>query len=75
MTDESYAAVVWRQFKKNRLAYWALWALAPLYLVALCAPLLASNVPFVFYDGSETVYPWWNSLFHASTSVNPPGPP
>lgn len=66
----SYADIVWQQFRANRLAYYSLWGLAPLYALATLAPLLASNVPFVFSDGQTTIFPWWNHLFHTPEPVD-----
>ena len=43
---------------KNGAAYWSLWLLVPMFLMAIFAPLIASNVPFVFHDGETTIYPW-----------------
>lgn len=60
---ETYLEIVWRQFRKNTQAYAALWLLAPIFLIAIFAPLIASNQPFVFYNGSETIYPWLRWLF------------
>jgi len=49
---ESYSTIVWRQFKKNRFALVSLCLIAPLYLIAVFAPLIASDRPFVFFDGN-----------------------
>lgn len=65
---EAYLDIVWKQFKKNRAAYLSLWTLAPLFLLALFAPAIASNQPLVFYDGEETIYPWIRSLFNTAQS-------
>lgn len=70
--SEAYLDIVWRQFKKNTAAYVALWCLAPIFLVAIFAPLIASNQPFVFYDGDATLYPWWRSLFNPDVFVDFP---
>ncbi len=66
MEGESYLDIVWRQFKKNRLAYYALWPMLAFFLIAVFAPLLASNVPLVFFDGEKNIYPWFTALFHPS---------
>lgn len=68
--SEAYLDIVWRQFKKNRFALAALWILGPLFLVAVFAPLLASNQPLVFYDGQETLYPWFRELFNPRETVD-----
>ena len=48
---ETYWDIVWKQFRNNRSAYAALWALVPLVAVAIFAPLICSNLPLVFWDG------------------------
>ncbi len=70
MKSEAYLDIVWRQFKKNRFALVALWMLAPLFLLAIFAPLIASDKPFVFHDGEQTIYPWFNSIFHPEEPVD-----
>jgi len=69
-TTESYFDIVWRMFKKNKPAYWSLWILAPLFLLAIWAPLLASNQPLVFFDGETTIFPWFRALFNTDESVD-----
>ena len=69
-TTESYFDIVWRMFKKNKPAYWSLWILAPLFLLAIWAPLLASNQPLVFSDGETTIFPWFRALFNTDESVD-----
>ena len=68
--SESYLDIVWAQFKKNRFALVALWLLVPLFLLAIFAPLIASDKPFVFHDSEETIYPWINSVFHPEEPVD-----
>jgi peptide/nickel transport system permease protein len=70
LVGESYWDIVWRQFKRNRQAYWALWVLAPVFLVAIFAPAIASNRPFVFRDENGTTYPWFVALFHPLNAVD-----
>jgi ABC-type dipeptide/oligopeptide/nickel transport system permease subunit len=67
---EAYLDIVWRQFKKNRTAYFCLWLVGLLMLQAIFAPLLASNVPLVYHDGQTTIYPWYYHLFHPSQSID-----
>ncbi|MGA2034749.1 MAG: ABC transporter permease [Thermoguttaceae bacterium] len=67
---EAYADIVWRQFKKNGPALLSLWVLAPLLLLAIFAPLIASNQPFVFRDGGQTLYPWFRALFNPAEVVD-----
>ena len=44
-------------------------ALVPLLLLAIFAPLLASNQPLVFHHG-QTVYPWLRALFNTEEPVD-----
>jgi peptide/nickel transport system permease protein len=68
--SEAYWDIVWRQFKKNRFALAALWILAPLFLTAIFAPLIASDKPFVFQNPDGTIYPWFRALFHPETPID-----
>ena len=67
---ESYWDIVWRQFKKQKEALFALYAMAPLFLIAIFAPAIASNQPFVFFDGDDVIFPWFRSLFHSQEPVD-----
>lgn len=75
MTDrpprsEAYLDIVWRQFRKDRAALVSTWLLAPTFLVAVFAPLLASNQPLVFRDGEQTIYPWLRALFNPGNTID-----
>jgi peptide/nickel transport system permease protein len=70
MKSEAYLDIVWRQFRKNRAAYTSLWFFAPLFLMAIFAPVIASNQPFVFHDGDTTIYPWFRALFNPVEPVD-----
>ena len=61
--DVTFSDIVWLQFKKNRVAYLALWALAFLFILAICAPIIASDRAFYWAEGGETYFPWFTSLF------------
>jgi len=67
---DAYLDIVWRQFKKNYFALFSLWCCGLLMLAAIFAPLLASNIPFVYHDGTQTIYPWFNSLFHPTQAID-----
>jgi peptide/nickel transport system permease protein len=66
--EVTYWSIVWEQFQKNRLAYWGMWALLGMLLLAIYAPLLCLEQPFVFTavdpatGASVTEYPWFRSL-------------
>ena len=61
--DLSFSDIVWQQFKKNKMAYVSLWLLVGLFVLAVAAPLIASERPFIWTDSEGTFYPWFNSLF------------
>jgi len=68
--SEAYLDIVWKQFKKNRFALASLWALLPLCLLAIFAPAIASNQPFVFFDGHEVLFPWFRHIFNPAEPVD-----
>ena len=49
----SYPEIVWEQFKTYDFAYFSLWVVGGLLLVALVAPILALDVPFYMYVPSD----------------------
>jgi peptide/nickel transport system permease protein len=52
-----------RELKKNRLAVLGLWAILGLFLLAVFAPVLALNQPFLYGDANGWRSPWLVSLF------------
>jgi len=68
--SEAFLDIVWRQFRKNRAAMVSLWLLVPTFLMAIFAPLIASNQPFIFRDGDQAIYPWFRSLFNPGNAVD-----
>ena len=52
-----------RELSKNRIAVFGLRAIVLLVVVAVAAPLLSSNQPFVYRDASGWSSPWLFSLF------------
>jgi len=69
--DQTFGDIVWIQFKKNGVAYWSLWGLGVLFVLATVAPILASGRPFVWDIGEGTSYPWFSSLFDRNYFENP----
>ncbi len=67
---EAYLDIVWRQFRRNRFALAALVVLAPLFLLATFAPLIASNQPLVYHEGGQTLYPWFRAIFNPEETVD-----
>ena len=56
-------ALVRRELEKNRVAVWGLRAIALLVVLAIGAPLLSSNQPFLYRDARGLSSPWLYSLF------------
>lgn len=56
---------VWKQFKKNRLGYGALFVLGAFILVGIYAPFLASSKPLVVYYHNEWYFPLFRYLFYS----------
>lgn len=69
-SGQSYWEIVWRQFCKNRFSVAALWTLVILFLLAVFAPILASNIPFYYRDDRGTVWPWFRALFNPEETVD-----
>jgi peptide/nickel transport system permease protein len=67
---EAYLDIVWKQFKKNRFALGALWTLVPVVLIALLAPLIASDQPLIYFEGDQVLFPWLRALFNPSENVD-----
>lgn len=68
--NDTYWDIVWKQFRADRSAFMAVWAMLPLVGIAIFAPLICSNEPLVFRDGAEALYPWWRSLFNTAEPVD-----
>ncbi|MEE8106280.1 MAG: ABC transporter permease [Planctomycetota bacterium] len=60
---KSYWAIVRQQFAKNRLAVFASRCVVFLVLLAVYAPVLASDRPFLFWGPGEHSLPWLRDLF------------
>ena len=69
-TGEAYFDIVWRQFRKNRIAYRLVWVILALFGVAIFAPVLASNQPYWFTDPEGLRSPWLVSLVNAETAID-----
>lgn len=71
MEGEAYFDIVWKQFRKNKVAVRMLYVVALLFLTAIFAPVISSNFPYWFRekDGS-LVFPWLVSLFNTETAID-----
>jgi len=73
---ESYSDIVWRQFKKNKAAYVSLWLVAPLFVLAVFAPMIASDQPLVFVDYNAALLAGGRAQARLELSEEaPPGAP
>lgn len=71
ISEPSYGEIVWAQFKKNRIGYAAMWFFGALVIVAIVAPMISLDQPFVAVlsdgDGDRRfVFPWFESLLFNS---------
>jgi peptide/nickel transport system permease protein len=57
-----YWRLVWREFRKNRLAMGGLVMVILLILTALCAPLIANNRPYIYITGGKVYLPLFYGL-------------
>ncbi len=53
----SYLHIVWSQFKKNNLAYYSLYLILVLIIIALLAPIIANNKPIIMVKNNRVYFP------------------
>ena len=53
----SYWDIFWKQFRRDKLAYGSLFIIGFLVIIAVLAPLIANNKPYVYRTGERTYYP------------------
>jgi peptide/nickel transport system permease protein len=74
MTDvpqgETYLDIVWRQFRKNRIALAMVWVVLAFFGLAIFAPVLASNQPYWFRDPEGLRFPWVVTLLNPPTVID-----
>ena len=63
-TRGTYAAIVWQQFRKNRMALFGLWCVAGLFLVGTYTPLLCMNEPLFLMIDRKVSFPVFTSLLN-----------
>ena len=49
--------LIWREFKRNKLAVAGLCVVAVLFAVAVCAPLIANNKPYIYITEDKVYFP------------------
>jgi peptide/nickel transport system permease protein len=59
----SYFSLVWRELQKDKVAVFGLWAVLALAALAIFAPLIATNQPFLLRDADGWWSPWLRGLF------------
>jgi peptide/nickel transport system permease protein len=60
----SYWMLVWGELRKKREAVIGLWCIAVLFAVAVAAPLISLNQPFVYASGEGRSFPFFRALFN-----------
>ena len=67
----SFTDIVWRQFFLNKIAARALYSLLVVVFLAITAPLIALNVPYVLWEDGEGVsFPLFIKLFDGLVFAN-----
>jgi len=69
--DLTYGDIVWAQFRKNTVSYYSLWFLGFLFFLAIFAPVISSDRPFIYGTAEGTSFPWFTSLFDRNFYENP----
>lgn len=70
-TPENYWSLIWRQFKKNKIALCALIFLGLFFLIGLYAPLFASSKPLLVYWDHHFYFPLLRYLFYPGFYTKP----
>jgi len=60
--DQSYGAIVKRQFKKNKAAVWSLRLLLFIIIIGLLAPLIANDTPLYAKYKGKTYFPAFREM-------------
>lgn len=60
----SYWGSVWARLAKNPIARWGLYCIAAMVLLAVGAPLVSLNQPFVWATEDGVRFPWFAALFN-----------
>jgi peptide/nickel transport system permease protein len=67
---ETYLDIVWKQFRKNRIALVMVWVVLAFFGLAIFAPVIASNQPYWFRDTEGLRFPWFVSLLNPPTVID-----
>jgi peptide/nickel transport system permease protein len=67
---ETYLDIVWKQFRKNRIALAMVWVVLGLFGLAIFAPVIASNQPYWFRDPEGLRFPWLVALLNPPTVID-----
>lgn len=70
LSGETYLDVVWKQFRKNRIALAMVWVVLALFGLAIVAPLIASNQPYWYRERDGLRFPWLVSLVNPPTAID-----
>jgi peptide/nickel transport system permease protein len=69
-SGETYLEIVWKQYGKNRIAVGMLALVAAFFGVAIFAPVLASNQPYVFTTPAGVSFPWFVALVNPDSAID-----
>lgn len=69
--DLTYGDIVWSQFVQNRMALVSLWVIGGLITLAIFAPVVASDHPFLWTEDGVSSSPWIASLFDRNVYISP----
>ena len=68
--DLTYGDIVWSQFRQNRPAVLSLVVVVALVALAVAAPVLASDRPYLWNEGAGWSSPWLASLFDRNVYIS-----
>ena len=68
--DGGYTRIVWRNFRRDKLAVAALWIIVLMFVLSYLAPILANNKPLVMRMDGRTYFPAVVELFPLKYVVN-----
>jgi len=67
-----YGSIVWRSFKRDRLAVASLWIIGAMFVVSYLAPVVANNKPLYMRWENRTCFPAFGDLFPFSLVLEYP---
>jgi peptide/nickel transport system permease protein len=71
-SSRGYVSMVWRSFKRDRLAVASLWIVGAMFVVSYLAPVIASNKPLYMKWENRACFPAFGDLFPFSLVLRYP---